>query len=30
MWAPVLPAPRGDEEWVVQADEDPSIILGVD
>jgi hypothetical protein len=30
MWAPVIPPRRGDEEWVVQADEDPSIVLGVD
>jgi hypothetical protein len=30
MWAPVIPPRRGDEEWVVQADEDPAIVLGVD
>ena len=30
MWAPVIPPRRGDEEWVVQADEDPLIVRGVD
>lgn len=30
IWAPVIPSRRGDEEWVVQADEDPSIVRGVD
>ncbi|MDT7789167.1 MAG: hypothetical protein QOF58_7586 [Pseudonocardiales bacterium] len=30
MWAPVIPPRRGDEEWVVQADEDPAIVRGVD
>jgi hypothetical protein len=30
MWAPVIPPRRGDEEWVVQADEDPSIVRSLD
>jgi hypothetical protein len=30
IWAPVIPQPRGDEEWVVQADEDPAIVLSLD
>jgi hypothetical protein len=30
IWAPVIPPRRGDEEWVVQADEDPSIVRSVD
>jgi hypothetical protein len=30
IWAPVIPPRRGDEEWVVQADEDPAIVLSVD
>ena len=30
MWASVIPPQRDDEEWVVQADEDPSIVRGLD
>ncbi|HUQ60324.1 hypothetical protein [Lentzea sp.] len=30
MWAPVLPDPRESQEWVVQADDDPLIVRGVD
>lgn len=30
MWAPVIPTPRDDEVWVVQADEDPSIVRSLD
>ena len=30
IWAPVIPPRRGDEEWVVQADEDPAIVRSVD
>ncbi|MFI6095359.1 hypothetical protein ACIA8G_07405 [Lentzea sp. NPDC051213] len=30
IWAPVVPPPRDDEVWVVQADEDPMIVRGVD
>jgi len=30
MWAPVIPPPRDDEVWVVQAGEDPSIVRGLD
>ena len=30
IWAAVIPQRRGDEEWVVQADEDPAIVLSVD
>jgi hypothetical protein len=26
----VIPPRRGDEEWVVQADEDPSIVRSLD
>lgn len=29
IWAPV-PEPREPQEWVVQADDDPSIVLSVD
>ena len=30
IWAPVIPPRRGDEEWVVQADEDPLIVRGAE
>jgi hypothetical protein len=30
MWAPVVPEPREPQEWVVQADDDPLIVRGVD
>lgn len=30
LWAPVVPEPREEQEWVVQADDDPLIIRGVD
>ena len=30
LWAPVIPEPREEQQWVVQADDDPSIVLSVD
>lgn len=30
IWAPVVPDPRESQEWVVQADDDPLIVRGVD
>lgn len=30
LWAPVVPEPREDQEWVVQADDDPLIVRSVD
>jgi len=30
LWAPVIPEQRGEQEWVVQAGDDPSIVLGLD
>ena len=30
IWAPVVPEPREPQQWVVQADDDPAIVLSVD
>jgi hypothetical protein len=30
IWAPVIPDPREPQQWVVQADDDPAIVLSVD
>jgi len=30
LWAPVIPEPREEQQWVVQADDDPLIVRGVD
>ena len=30
LWASVIPEPRETQEWVVQADDDPLIVLSVD
>jgi hypothetical protein len=30
LWAPVIPEPRDDQQWVGQAGDDPAIVLSVD
>ncbi|MEU7479630.1 hypothetical protein AB0A63_26820 [Lentzea sp. NPDC042327] len=30
LWASVIPEPREEQQWVVQADDDPLIVLSVD
>jgi hypothetical protein len=30
LWAPAIPEPREEQQWVVQADDDPLIVRSLD